>query len=131
MTKTKLLSLMWTALAALPGVMRAQPNGPPTPPPPARPLMECGAHGGVEILCGTRSPEDLELTPDGKYLIVPQFVNVRPGASTPPGEGLTLFDLAAKSYSKMPVSAEPKMIGEILLVLVPSVTLWCLMASRS
>jgi hypothetical protein len=35
----------------------------------APPLMTCGAHGDIEILCGTRSPEDLELTPDGKYLV--------------------------------------------------------------
>ncbi|HXP88447.1 MAG TPA: SMP-30/gluconolactonase/LRE family protein [Bryobacteraceae bacterium] len=100
MSKTVLLLLAAAVLAAL---GRAQPKGPPAPP-----LMSCGAHGAIEILCGTRSPEDLELTPDGKYLIVPQFVNVRPGASTPPGEGLTLFDLAAKSYSKISVSAEQR-----------------------
>ena len=70
--------------------------------------MECGTHGAIDILCGTRSPEDLELSPDGKYLLVPQFVNVRPGASTPPGEGMTLFDIAAKTYSKIAVTAEPK-----------------------
>jgi hypothetical protein len=74
-------------------------------PPPA--LMDCGAHGGIEILCGTRSPEDLEQTPDNKYLIVSQFVNNRgaaPGASR--GAGLVLFDLAAKTYSKIPITAE-------------------------
>ena len=42
--------------------------------PPAPPLMECGVHGDIDILCGTRSPEDLELTPNGKSLIVSQFV---------------------------------------------------------
>jgi hypothetical protein len=83
---------------ALAGVTQAQPSGQPALPP----LLECGIHGDIEILCGTRSPEDLELTPDGKFLIVSQFVN---GAG--PGAGLTLFDLAKKSYSKIAVSAEP------------------------
>jgi hypothetical protein len=68
------------------------------------PLLECGTHGDMEILCGTRSPEDLELTPDGKYLIVSQFVNGRGGTG---GAGLVLFDLAKKSYSKMAIIAEP------------------------
>ena len=60
---------------------RCQPKGGP----PQPPLMECGAHGDVEILCGTRSPEDLELTPDGKFLIVSQFVNGRGGGGRVPG----------------------------------------------
>ncbi len=73
--------------------------------PPQPPLMECGVHGDTEILCGTRSPEDLELTPDGKFLIVPQFVNGRGG---PGGIGLTLFDISKKTYAKMAVTAEPR-----------------------
>jgi SMP-30/Gluconolactonase/LRE-like region len=75
----------------------------PQPPQPA--LMDCGTHGGVEILCGTHSPEDLELTPDGKYLIVSQFVNGRPGGGMP---GLVLLDLAKKTYSSIPITAEPR-----------------------
>src|SRR5207248_168841 len=74
--------------------------------PAAPPLLECGPHGDVEILCGTRSPEDLELTPDGKYLIATQFLNAgRAGAAT--GGGMALFDLVRKSYSKMTMTAEP------------------------
>jgi len=80
----------------------AQQRG-PQPAPPA--LMECGTHGDMEILCGTHSPEDLELTPDGKYLIVSQFVNGRPGGGMP---GLVLFDLARKTYSPIPITAEPR-----------------------
>ncbi|MBV8847831.1 MAG: SMP-30/gluconolactonase/LRE family protein [Bryobacterales bacterium] len=75
--------------------------------PPAPPLMECGVHGDIEILCGTRSPEDLELTPDGKYLIVSQMVSTR-GANgkTAPGPeaGLVLFDIAAKKFSKLSIT---------------------------
>ena len=56
--------------------------------------MACGTHGDIEIICGTRSPEDLELTPDGKSLIVSQFVNGPAGAGV---AGLVLFDLAKKT----------------------------------
>jgi hypothetical protein len=88
-------------LIALTGVAWAQRGQQP----PQPPLMECGAHGDTEILCGTHSPEDLELTPDGKYLIVSQFVNGRPGGGMP---GLVLLDLAKKTYSPLPITAEPR-----------------------
>jgi hypothetical protein len=84
------------------GIAWAQ-RGPQQAPQPA--LMECGTHGDIEILCGTHSPEDLELTPDGKYLIVSQFVNGRPGGGMP---GLVLLDLAKKTYSPIPITSEPR-----------------------
>jgi hypothetical protein len=87
-------------LLALAGFAFAQQGGPP----PQPSLMECGAHGDAEIICGARSPEDLERTPDGKSLIVSQMVNPRNG----PGAGLVLFDLAKKSFTKLPVSVEPR-----------------------
>jgi len=67
--------------------------------------MECGVHGDIEILCGTRSPEDLEATPDGKFLILGEFLNGRGGAG---GASLVQFDLAKKTYSKIPVTSEPR-----------------------
>lgn len=67
------------------------------------PLVGCGVQGDIEILCGTHSPEDLELTPDGKYLIVAQFVNGRGGT----GAGLALFDLAKKTFSPIAIKDEP------------------------
>lgn len=67
--------------------------------------MECGVHGDIEILCGTRSPEGRELTPDGKYLIATQFINQGPGGAG--GGGMELFDLAKKIFSKMAETAEP------------------------
>lgn len=89
------------ALLALAGFAGSQQAPPPAQPP----LMGCGTNGaGVEILCGTRSPEDLEPTPDGKFLIVSQFVNGRGGTG---GAGLVLFDLAKKAFSKMAVHDEP------------------------
>jgi hypothetical protein len=73
--------------------------------PPAPSLMACGVHGDIEVLCGTRSPEDLELTPDGKYLIATQFVNQ--GRSATAGAGMALFDLAKKTFTKMAVTDAP------------------------
>src|SRR5580698_6750313 len=70
-------------------------------------LMDCGVHGGTEILCGTRSPEDVELTPDNKFLIVSQFVNNRGGATgASSGADLVLLDLATKMYTKIPTTSE-------------------------
>ena len=74
------------------------------PPAAGPPPVECGVHGDLEIICGTHSPEDLELTPDGKYLIVAQFVNGRGGT----GAALALLDLAKKTYSNIAIKDEPK-----------------------
>jgi hypothetical protein len=84
---------------ALAGAIDAQQ---PTPPPP---LVACGVHSDIEVLCGTHNPEDLELTPDGKYLIATQFVNQ--GRSGTTGAGMALFDIAKKTFSKMAVTDEP------------------------
>jgi hypothetical protein len=89
----------------LPLVLAALAQAQRGPQPPLPPLVACGTQGDAEILCGTRSPEDLELTPDGKYLIVSQFVNGPGGAGV---AGLALFDLAKKSYSRMAVKEEPR-----------------------
>jgi len=79
----------------LAGAAAAQ-NGPP--------LLDCGKHGEIEILCGTNSPEDLELTPDGKFLIATQFLNQGRGG---PGGGMALFDLSKKTFSKLVITSEP------------------------
>jgi hypothetical protein len=67
--------------------------------------MACGSHGDIEILCGTRQPEDLEAAPDGKYLIATQFLNQGRGSAA--GGGMALFDLAKKTFSKMAQTSEP------------------------
>ena len=84
-------------MLAFAGVAAAQQ---PTPP-----LATCGVHGDIEVLCGTRSPEDLELAPDGKYLIATQYVNL--GRKGTAGSGMALFDIAKKTFSKMAVTDEP------------------------
>lgn len=87
-------------------VVFAQQQAPQRGPQPSQPAMlACGPHSDGEVLCGTHSPEDLEMTPDGKYLIVSQFVNGRAGGGTP---GLVLFDLAKKTYSDIPITAEAR-----------------------
>jgi SMP-30/Gluconolactonase/LRE-like region len=67
-------------------------------------LLGCGVHGEIEVLCGIRQPEDLERTPDGKFLIATQYLNEGRGGAT--GGGMVLFDLAKKSFGKMPESVD-------------------------
>jgi hypothetical protein len=84
------------AMALIPAAGAQQKQkGPPLPP-----LAACGTSGEAEVICGTRSPEDLEATPDGKFLIVAQFVRGE-------GGGMSLFDPAKKTYAAMAVTDEP------------------------
>jgi hypothetical protein len=64
-------------------------------------LLECGPHGKAEIICGTNAPEDFERTPDNRFLIVSKMGR---------GEdrGLDLFDLAARTFAAIPLSAGKK-----------------------
>jgi hypothetical protein len=94
------MKLTGTVLAALiAAALVAQQKGPAMPPP-----LPCGLHGDAEVICGTRGPEDLERTPDGKYLIVPNFGL---GAQAALGPGLQLFDLAKKTFSRLTPAVEP------------------------
>jgi sugar lactone lactonase YvrE len=86
-------------LFALASAALAQQKGPAMPPP-----LACGVHGDAEVICGTRSPEDLELTPDGKFLIVPQFVQGPAGAGV---AGLSLFDISKKTFARLTATSEP------------------------
>jgi len=97
------IALSAVAVFGLLGIAFAQQKGAPPPPQPA--LAACGTSGEAEILCGTRSPEDLELTPDGKSLIVSQFVNNRGAAGE--GAGLSLFDPVKKTFTKIAMNDEP------------------------
>jgi DNA-binding beta-propeller fold protein YncE len=65
------------------------------------PLLDCGTQGNAEIVCGTRAPEDYEVSPDGKYLVVAKF-----GAVT--DSALDLFNLETHEFSALPMSAEKK-----------------------
>jgi hypothetical protein len=78
-------------------VVRAQPSSPP--------LLSCGStQGNVEVLCGTNAPEDLEPTPDGKYLIVSQFARLK---DSDKGAGIALFNIAAKTFSAISIEVAP------------------------
>lgn len=94
------MSLVFFVALLVAGAAKAQRGPQPVLPP----LMNCGVHGEIEILCGTNSPEDLELTPDGKFLIATQFLNQGRGG---PGGGMALFDLAKKTFRKMDLTSEP------------------------
>ena len=59
----------------------------------AEPIVSCDAVGPARPICGFHNPEDLELLPDGKQLLVGEFGSMqgeRAGA-------LALFDLASES----------------------------------
>jgi hypothetical protein len=71
-----------------------------------RALAPCGMHGDTEVICGARSPEDLEVTPDGKYLVVAPFVTFR-GAQAA-GIGLQLFDVEKQTFASLPLRSEAK-----------------------
>ena len=85
------------AVATIAGVVLAQQKGAPAPP-----LAPCGKAGDVEIICGTVAPEDFELTPDGKFLIVSQF------SRTAGQSGLSLFDPGKKTFTKLTPADEPQ-----------------------
>ena len=69
--------------------------------PPA--LLSCGDHPGLQVVCGVEAPEDLEVTPDGRYLVVSQYASFRrPGARTP----LLLFDLRTRTHQPLAVSRQ-------------------------
>lgn len=65
------------------------------------PLLDCGTQGNAELVCGIRAPEDFEVTPDGKYLVVAKFGQVVDSA-------LDLFNLETHALSALPMSAEKK-----------------------
>jgi SMP-30/Gluconolactonase/LRE-like region len=90
-----MLAVAGAALAQQPGSQSAAP-----------PLAACGAHGDIHVLCGAHMPEDLELTPDGKYLIATEYVNQ--GRTGTTGGGMQLFDLATKTFSQMAITAAPE-----------------------
>ena len=63
------------------------------------PLLDCGMQGEVEVVCGTRAPEDFEVTPDGRYLLVAKL-----GEVVDPS--LDLYNLASQQFSHLPLSAQ-------------------------
>jgi hypothetical protein len=86
------------ALAVYTGAAYAQQRGQVSQPA----LMECGASGDVEIICGTHLPEDLEPAPDDRFLIVSHMA----GRASEEG-GIALYDPAKKNFSEMPITVEP------------------------
>lgn len=77
-------------LGPLPAVAQPGAVNPPT--------VACGMQGEVEIICGTRAPEDFEVTPDGRFLIVAKFGQVV-------DQSLDLFNLDTQTFTALPLSA--------------------------
>jgi hypothetical protein len=93
--------LRFASLIAV-ALVLAQGAGAQTKQAPQPPLLECGKHPPLEVFCGTRSPEDLELTPDNKFLITGQFIR------NSPESGMALFDLTTKTFSRITPTVEPR-----------------------
>jgi hypothetical protein len=66
------------------------------------PLIACGLHADMNVICGVRASEDLEVTPDGRYLIVSQYPSFRT-----PGEpaDLVLLNVTTQRLQPLAVSS--------------------------
>lgn len=69
----------------------------------APPVTGCAAAGGLTPVCGLTNPEDLELLPDGRTLLISQMGamdGARPGA-------LALFDTGSGILTRLPEVTQP------------------------
>lgn len=96
--KTSLLSF---AVGCVTFCLGALPSASAQPGAMNPPLLDCGKQGDAEVICDTRAPEDFEITPDGKYLIVANFGRGEDVA-------LDLFDLATQQFSEIPLADAPQ-----------------------
>ncbi len=69
-----------------------------TPPP-------CVASKGLTPICGVRAPEDIELLPDGRHLLISEMPEDFSWAT---GDGLLLVDLATHHVQPLLVSTHPE-----------------------
>ncbi len=56
------------------------------------PILSCDPVGNARAICGFHNPEDLELLPDGRHLLVSEFGSMEGGSAG----ALALFDLASE-----------------------------------
>jgi hypothetical protein len=61
----------------------------------------CAASGAITPICGVHGPEDIELTPDGKHLVISEM----PEHFDHPARGLMLVDLATDRVEPLPISS--------------------------
>jgi hypothetical protein len=87
-----ILLIALTCLAGAGGVHAQQ--GQPQPP-----LLDCGQQGAVQVVCGTRAPEDFEITPDDSYLVVAKMGRGE-------DQALDIFNLQTGQFTALPLSAE-------------------------
>jgi sugar lactone lactonase YvrE len=86
-----------TVACVVPAVADA-PHGKEPPP--------CTRSKEIQPICGMHGPEDIELTPDGKYLLISEL----PPDFTHPasGDGLLLVDLADNRVRPLRITSEPE-----------------------
>jgi SMP-30/Gluconolactonase/LRE-like region len=102
-------ALLNVAAAQDKGAPKAAPKGGQAKQAPQPPPLPCGVHGDAEVICGAVAPEDLELTPDGKFLIVSQYASFRGGAAPAggPPAPFTLFDPDKKTFVPLLMGIDP------------------------
>ncbi|AYC33000.1 hypothetical protein D3880_11775 [Pseudomonas cavernae] len=64
----------------------------------------CDAGSGYQPVCGIAPPEDLELSPDGRYL----FMSITPGLAGQHKSRLRIMDLATQQARDLPLSVAPQ-----------------------
>jgi hypothetical protein len=72
---------------------------------PAPALLACGDHPDLRVICGVTAPEDLESTPDGRYLIVTQYASFRTRGAT---SDLLLLNLATRQLTPLAVTVDKR-----------------------
>ncbi len=70
----------------------------------------CSTGPEFSTYCGFQNPEDLALTPDGRYLIVSEFGGMSPLSEMTPGV-LSLFDLEREVKRPLPIAIKDKAWG--------------------
>src|SRR5438132_13335531 len=73
-------------------------NTPQNTPPP------CVASNGLTPICGVRAPEDIELLPDGRHLLISEMPE---DVSRATCDGLLLVELATHHVQPLIVSTHP------------------------
>ena len=90
------LALLLLALTFLaPSLSSAQPGA------FRPPLLDCGRFEDAEMICGIRAPENFEVTPDGRYLIIAKFGQ---GDDNP----IDLFNLQTQAFTAMTITDAPQ-----------------------
>lgn len=76
-------------------------------------INDCESDKDINVLCVLTNPEDIAVTPDGKFLIVSEFGGIEPLEEMVPGN-LVLLNLESLTKSSLPISFLDQEWGEEL-----------------